>query len=293
MCSSGAMNISAEIIAGSVNPDGQKIISWILKYPRFIHSELMTHRVFSRNAASSRAIPIEKMISAIEGEPATFEYWGSAKKGMQAGAELSFEDRQEAVATWLDARDNAIRSAETLCKIGMHKQNANRLLEPFAHITVLLTGTEWANFFSLRAHPDAQPEFQVLAYRMLAKFVAYEPRQLDWDRWHIPFGDRCTDLSLSQQLKVATARAARISYLTFDGEFSTEKDIELHDRLLKSGHLSPFEHCAKAEGPLSNGPIDQGNFRGWTPYRKTFPEENITDLDYRAVLARKPDWVTI
>lgn len=293
--------ITAEIIAASTNPDGKKIVSWILKYPRFIHSELMTHRVFSRNAASSRAIPIQRMISAVEEEPAVFEYWGANQKGMQAGGQLEGEPREQAETVWKTARDYAVRGAKLLSDIGLHKQNANRVLEPWAHMTVLVTATEWANFFKLRAHPDAQPEFQVLAYRMLNKFLKqkFEPKK--WGEWHIPFGDRMPDnLPLRDQLKVATARAARISYLTFDGEFSVEKDAELHDRLLSSGHLSPFEHCAMASAvdtscleagvPMT---FDQGNFKGWTPYRKQFPEENVTELDYEGVFAKKPAWITV
>ena len=134
-----------------------------------------------------------------------------------------------------------------LMALGLHKQIANRVLEPFVFQTTLVTATEWENFLALRADPDAQPEFQALADLMLDAYVANTPRALAAGEWHIPFGDMMPGgLTLEEQLRVATARCARLSYLTFDGIIHVERDVELHDRLARRGHWSPFEHIAQA-----------------------------------------------
>ena len=282
--------IKAEIIADSINPSKDRITSWILIYPRFIHSEVMTHRKFSRNASSSRAVPIEKAIQLVQENPATPEFWGANQKGMQSAQELSEKEKIKAKDQWFKSRDQAVKMAKKLLKLGLHKQIANRVLEPFAHITVMVTATEYENFFSLRAHPDAQPEFQVLAYRMLNLYLKNKPVQRDWDEWHIPFGDNMPKgTNEEHQLKIATARAARVSYLTFDGETNIEKDFALHDRLMKSWHWSPFEHCARA----SEIEKDFGNFTGWLPYRKIFSDENRTGLNLKKVLSQKPSWIKL
>jgi thymidylate synthase ThyX len=266
--------IRAEILLDSVNTSGNRIITWVLKYPRFIHSEFMTHRVFSRNAASSRAIPVDKIISSITIEPAMPHVWGLNQKGMQATVEASEAQREEGEQVWLAALDYAVQHARKLQELGFHKQIVNRILEPFAHMTVIVTGTEWDNFFALRAHPAAQPEFQILANKMLAAYKQNRPTPIDKDGWHIPFGDRMPEgITTEQRLKIATARCARVSYLTFEGEIKPEKDYELHDALLKDGHMSPFEHCATA---LDSGK-QSGNFRGWLQYRKQLPNESKID----------------
>jgi thymidylate synthase ThyX len=250
--------------------------------------------MFSRNASSSRAIPVQKMIDAVMTNPAMPVFWGKNQSGMQAYEELDdvtqnqfrhvYEDgirkminlttKKAAEFDWLEARDNAVNSVKKLVELGLHKQLANRLLEPWMHITVLMSTTEMENFFSLRAHPDAQPEFQKLAYLMLDLYQQNVPTPIDEGGWHIPFGDKMPeDSDLSEQLKIASARCARLSYLSFDGETSPSKDFEVHDKLSGSGHWSPFEHCAKALGES----VRSGNFIGWEQYRKTFPRENRTD----------------
>lgn len=295
--------ISAEILLDSINPNGDRLTSWILKYPRMIHSEFMTHRVASRNAASSRAIPIEKMIKAVEDNPAEFEYYGANQKGMQARGEISPEAKARARELWLQGAKDAIALARELAKTGLHKQNCNRVLEPYAHMVVLATINDYHNFFKQRAHPDAQPEFMVLAYRMLDKFLKSDPVRRNWGDWHVPFGDRIPEgfEFPTDHLRIATARSARLSYATFDGDINPAKDFELHDDLLNNHHWSPFEHCAKAEEPLTVHPdglcewIDQGNFHGWTQYRKTFPQENVylSRDQLRELLDQRPEWVTL
>ena len=285
--------IEAKIIADSVNPDGNRITTWILTYPRFIHAEFMTHRLFSRNAASSRAMPIEKVIDLVQSNPAMPEFWGVNQKGMQAAEQLGGDALNLAKHIWLLCRDESIAMARRLLNLSLHKQIANRVLEPFHHITVLATATEHENFFALRAHPDAQPEFQVLAYRMLARYLENKPQRLDWGEWHIPFGDQMSsDLLLGDRLKVATARAARISYLTFEGQIDPQKDYQLHDKLMESGHWSPFEHCAYAVHPEENW-ADLANFRGWRQYRKLFAGEHRRGINLQEILTNRPEWVRL
>jgi thymidylate synthase ThyX len=286
------MNITAKIIADSVNPDGKRLTSWILKYPRFIHAEFMTHRAFSRNAASSRAIPIKKMIEAIVNEAAHPEFWGKNQKGMQSLERLDQVTESLARMGWLAAREDAIKTVDRLVELGVHKQIVNRLIEPWSHITVLATAGDHRNFFGLRAHPDAQPEFQVLAYRMLDAYLKSKPRLLDWGEWHMPFGDKMlATLSEADRLKIATARAARISYLTFDGVEDHEKDFDIFEKLRSSGHWSPFEHSAKAAFALGNLISNFGP--GWLQYRKTFHTESGQYVDLQSIMNSKPNWITL
>lgn len=272
--------IDVKIIADSINTaNGYRITTALWTYPRFIHSEVMTHRVFSRNAASSRAIPVERMIRAVEENPAMPLVWTTAQKGMQGGPPLEGDDAAYAEATWRAAMCEAVARARDLLSRGVHKQVANRLLEPFAHITTLVTATEWGNFFALRAHPAAEPTFESLARMMLDAYRSSEPTPLEPGAWHLPFGEKMRpDVPIEERLKVCTARCARTSYVSFDGDFTPEQDMDLHDRLAASGHWSPFEHAAQAMGAVTVGGVsDQsGNFRGWKQYRKSFPNENQT-----------------
>lgn len=267
--------IEAKIVADSINPCGSRIISFVCTYPRFIHSEIMTHRVFSRNAASSRAIPIQKMIDRIRTQPAEPIFWGKNQRGMQAWEQI--EETAKARETWLKAAESAIVHAQELTELGIHKQIANRLLEPFAHMVTLITATEWANFFNLRAHKDAQPEFQELAFQMLLAYCEHKPEEKAEGEWHLPFADKYVEdgLTTTQLLKITSARAARVSYINFEGDIEFEKDYALHDQLIESGHCSPLEHPARALVNFERS----GNFVGWFQYRKSIIYENRTLLD--------------
>jgi thymidylate synthase ThyX len=288
--------ISAQIIADSVNPAGNRITTYILTFNRWILAELNTHRAFSRNTASSRAIPVEKMIKMAQENPAMPVFWGKNQAGMQSKEELVGNELLNAKEAWLRARDRAVESAKELLACGMHKQYANRTIENFLYVKSILTGTDFENFFALRAHADTQPEFQELAYKMLDLYQSKEPNKLKEGEWHIPFGDkidtgRLEDIIykdipddfgythapnsefINLKLKISTARCARVSYLNFEGKDDYTKDIELHDILKESGHWSPFEHCAQALAKSEQS----GNFVGWKQYRKTFYGENKTD----------------
>lgn len=261
------MTISAKVIEDSISVDCPRLITMKLTYPRFIHAEFMTHRVFSRNASSSRAIPIEKMIDAILTDPAMPVHWGSNKPGMQAGAEV--EQTGPVIDTWLCARDHAVTQARIMSKFGLHKQIVNRILEPFAHITVVVTATDWDNFFALRRHTDAQPEIHALADAMWQAQQDSTPKRLFASDAHLPYLSQI-ERHHEDRMKISAARCARVSYLTHDGKVpSTEADLALYDRLVGSApmHASPLEHQAQPD-PWGVSPELYGNLRGWIQFRK-------------------------
>ncbi len=267
---------SAKVLADSTNTCNNRLTTMELTYPRFIHSEVMTHRMFSRNAASSRAIPVEKMIEQVEKNPVIPIHWGKAQKGMQAYEVLSPEDSIAARDEWLFAGCDAVWRVRQLLALGLHKQIANRLLEPWMWITVVCTGNEgaWNNFFALRCHHEAEPHIQKIAG--MARDVRSQsiPQKLSTGQWHHPLigfeGDEL--LSDEDKVKVSVGRCARVSYLTHDGIRDVQADIDLHDRLLASKHFSPFEHVARDS---QYGYQDyEGNLgEGWRQYRKTLKGE--------------------
>jgi len=267
-------HISAVVIADSISPAGARITTLALKYPRFIHAEFMTHRVFSRNASSSRAIPIAKLAAQASEDPAMPVHWGANQPGMQAAGEVDEEIQKQAVLLWQKAAHEASANAFALMELGIHKQVANRLLEPFLYISVIVTSTEWDNFFELRAHPDAQPEIQALAYCMKQAMEQSQPSKIVLDiasvkGWHLPYvsDDEKASLDLPTLLQISAARCARVSYLTHDGVTpSVDNDKKLFDRLVGSVplHASPVEHQAT---PLADRDEWNKNFRGWMQQR--------------------------
>lgn len=262
---------SCRILADSLSPNGNRLTTFEITYPRFVHSELMTHRMFSRNSASSRAIPIKTMIQNVLDDPVMPVWWGKNQAGMQAKEELTDDALSNAKRNWLLARDDAIENCGILADIGLHKQIANRLLEPWMWITVIVSATDWDNFFHLRCHPDAQPEIQKIAYMMQDSYSYAVPTKA---YYHLPLMDQWTkDWAGDKDAlvkKVSVGRCARVSYLTHDGKRDPQADVDLCDRLIQSGHWSPFEHVATAME------TDEyyGNFRGWLQFRKEFAEEN-------------------
>lgn len=258
----------------------KRLTTIVCTYPRFIHSEIMTHRDRARNAASSRAIPWKKMKDMILTTPVIPIYWGAEQSGMQTGGQI--ENIVEAERVWLEARDNAVKSAQSLADLGVHKSICNRLTEPFMWITVVMTATEWKNFFRLRCHPDAEVHFQKIANMIRESLETSIPTKRKCGDWHLPFVDGydMDDLlkegfTIDDLKKISCARTARVSYLTHEGKRNTDKDIELFDRLVQGsgfGHFSPHEHVAMC----SHSPITRsGPFIGWQQFRKEFPLENI------------------
>ena len=270
----------AKIIADSIDNTGNRVTSFVLTYPRIIHSEFLTHRVFSRNSSSSRAIPVNKLIDMVEKDLFVPVYWGKNKKGMQAHEEISDEDKIIAKDIWISSANYAINSAKKMADLKVHKQIVNRILEPYSYITTIVTGQEFNNFYNLRANEDAQPEFELLAYKMLKAHVESEPKKLDELDWHLPFGDKFKDnLTQEELIKVCIARCARVSYLNFDGQISKESDIRLFEDLKRSGHFPPMEHVRQC----LNG--------SFVTYRKTIPNENQTILDRNMHLKNAPDYI--
>ncbi len=269
--------ISAEIIADSVHPTGNsRLTTMRLTYPRFVHSEFMTHRMFSRNAASSRAIPFKRMVKAVLQDPAYPVEWGSNKPGMQAGKSIRFPFLAKAI--WTAALYAAAAFALALHGLGLHKQIVNRLLEPFCFITVLVTGTDeaWSNFFWLRDHPDADPTIAKMAKAAKEAYANSKPATLATGEWHIPFAPKMTT-SLKDAHIVSVARCARVSYSTpgdtADSRYDADK--RLYERLVGSDpkHASPAEHQACAI-PMTADPAQGGNFgKGWLQLRKTLSGE--------------------
>lgn len=272
------MAYSAKILADSMAPCGARLITFEATYPRMVHSEAMTHRQLSRNAASSRAIPIAKMIEAVQNDPAMPVWWGKNQAGMQAREELTGEQLEAAKSEWLYARDRAVAHAMRLSATGLHKQIVNRVLEPWMWITVIISATEWENFFALRDHPDAQPEIAHVARMMNEARRASVPRRLLVGEWHTPMVnmDEFSDLLDADidPCAVSVGRCARVSYLTHDGRRDLLEDVKLHDRLVGSTppHMSPFEHVACA----LDTPARSGNYIGFRQYRKNFLNECIS-----------------
>lgn len=352
--------IKTEIVADSVNEFNNRITTMVCTLPRFLLSELNTHRMFSRNSASSRAIPFNKMVEMVKTNPFIPIAWQKEHTGMQGTEYLDETKADYAKILWLEGRDAVIKAATNLTReCEVTKQLANRLLEAYMHHTVILTATEFENFFALRCpqydvmkvpgidqvtikgedryfrsrksllnrYPhvaaklpisdmdwymmnNAQAEIHMmeLAACMWDAYNESRPKMLKTGEWHIPFGDQIdlanafwtqkTDGPLltleGLSIKIATARCARVSY-TVVGEESKEpnyeNDIKLHDRLASSGHMSPFEHCARAmshsdyyddyrhdeyQKPHIDGAGWCANFRGFIQYRKMLPNENVT-----------------
>lgn len=287
------MTISAKVIAASRRPDrGSKpLTTMVLRYPRFIHSEFMTHRVFSRNASSSRAVPVKKMIQDVIDDPAMPVRWGANQPGMQDAGDhdalviLGAGADYTPVQAWLTARDEAVEIAKAFAEAGYHKQVVNRLLEPFAHITVIVTATEWSNFFALRCHEAADPTMRALADAMKIAYDASDLKRQTLGRreWHLPYiveGDIYKAAQIAGPLDVertlrlvSAARCARVSYLNHDGsEPDMAKDLKLANELLASKHMSPFEHQGRPDIELEK--IERwGNFKGWVQSRMEFEAE--------------------
>lgn len=267
------LTIEAKIILDSISPAGARLTTLELTYPRFIHSEVLTHRDRARNSASSRAIPWPKMVARIEHDPVIPLVFGAEQQGMQTGDEV--DDRLKAERIWLQAKQAAVYYARRLAEVGVHKSICNRITEPWMHITTIMTATEWANFFRQRCHPDAEIHFQKLACAIRDAMAVSVPVEVHTDCWHTPYiqPDE-TWIDEETRLRVSVARCARVSYLTHDGQRSIDKDLELHDRLCNGsgfGHWSPFEHVAQAHDSRDHL---SGPFRGWRQYRKLFPLEN-------------------
>jgi thymidylate synthase ThyX len=255
----------ARVLLDSRSPAGIRLTTLEVTFPRFVLAEFNTHRVLSKNSASSRAVPSAKLIERAEENPVVPLEWGRNRAGMSASDELSSGDAQAAQRAWLAARDDAVRHARELLELNVHKQELNRILEPFLWHTVIVSGTEWQNFFSLRCAPNAQPEIRAAALLMREAMEASVPVKLELGEWHMPLlAPDESGLDLDVRRRISAARCARVSYLTHEGKREIERDLELFERLRVDRHLSPFEHVAT---PAPDSAF-HANFRGWIQMRR-------------------------
>ena len=324
------MRIEAKVIADSKSVRGERITTFLLTFPRIILAEFNTHRAFSRNSASSRAIPFKKMVESVETNPFVPIAWQKDHKGMQGTEYLTHPlEIKEAEQMWRRSLECALTTSKDVYRAGVTKQLCNRILEPFMWHTVICTATDYENFFKLRCpeyivnwYPANRPEalepaqasfrskkdaiartngecddwkeedwrevnisqaeihIQALAEAMWDAMNESTPRKLNVGEWHIPFEN---DIQYSVQdgeyttympetlVKIATAKCARVSYTTVGSSSNNSHtaDIELYNRLLESGHMSPFEHCAQVMEPerYFEKPYSR-NFRGFMQYRE-------------------------
>lgn len=247
-----------------------------LTYPRYIHSEFMTHRVFSRNASSSRAIPVKRMIEQVRENAVIPPKVFMNQKGMVGETEADPVTVTAFHVLWEEAAENACKTAEMMERLGIHKQHVNRILEPFQFIKVIVTATDWYNFFVLRLAPDAQPEIRELASAIYDEMNRYHNKDvgvLELDKEHIVVSlPYITDEDIKEigkeeyhlLMKISAARCARVSYNNHDGSKpDIEKDLKLYGHLYDSKHMSPMEHaCIRDEDHRKNA-----NLTGWKSLR--------------------------
>lgn len=291
--------IQAKIICDSITKLGTRITTFEVEYPRFIHSEVMTHRMFSRNASSSRAIPVSKVIDQVRNNPAKPVHIGKNQAGMVADVELSDFDKKFAIGIWESAAKWASTFSEDLSKLNVHKQVCNRITEPFQNMKVLITATEYKNFFYLRNHKDAQPEIAELARLMQDEYNKSTPKKLSAGQYHLPYIlckyendvqtywlNENTEISLEDAIKISCSCCAQVSYRKLD--LSLDKARDIYSRLVESEpvHASPFEHVGVVPTYSSviqaghthtsvDGVVWSGNFREWIQYRQMIPNNTV------------------
>ena len=301
--------ISAKVIADSVCPQGVRMTTMEIEYPRFILAELNTHRMLSKNSASSRAIPVKAMHEFIRANPATPVSWGKNQPGMKANEDVGSAVATEAEQIWNRAKNDALHWADALAhKLAIHKQIANRITEPWMTMKTVISGTEWTNFFHLRNHADAQPEIKALAEAMTVAYTTHLPVPLTPGQWHLPYitiaeyvptgelqylNNNFDPISLEEAKIVSASCCAQVSYRKNDDSFDKAKKI--YDQLILSEpvHASPIEHQATPMDVDSmcrfepdtwqpgvthvsaNSDLWSGNLRGWIQYRKLIRNEAV------------------
>ncbi len=313
------MAYKAKVVLDSVSYRYSKhrLTTFEITFPRIVLAEVVTHRNnsdswgfeiaersttadISKNSASSRAIPIERMIKAVQDDPYIPERFSKAGKGMQGDGWLEGDDHEMAVEAWLRARDQAIVSAGVLLSIGAHKQEANRLLEPWAWVTQIVTATEWPNFFALRCHKAAAPAFQKIARLMYLRMRESEPRGLENNQWHLPMVDeKISDnfrfqipaamldagsfqiSDIPEEIQFSAARCAWVSYENHARESTPEAMKATFARLFAEVpvHASPIEHQATPMPGWLPYDYRRSNLNGWFQARKLVANEKLMEFN--------------
>lgn len=306
------MAYHAKVLAHSVGPDSQELFTVEARFPRKVLAEVVTHRKcrdafgefeltssdraatedVSKNSASSRAIPVKRMIEAVMTDPYVPEKFSRAGPGMQAAGYLDgAAEHNEAVGAWLMARNAAVRHAQELLDIGVHKQDANRLLEPFAWITQVLTADRvgWNNFFALRCDAAAEPAFQRIARMIYLLYRRSKPESLGYGQWHLPFVPRAERAlfswfppgrvpaeSIPDPIQFSAARCAWVSYENHDRDGTPQQMKRTFARLVAATpkHASPLEAQGTPWPAASHMPDwAVSNLRGWLQARKLIEGE--------------------
>lgn len=301
--------IKAKVIANSISAvTGDRMVSLEIEYPRFILAELNTHRMLSKNSASSRAIPVARMLELVRTNPASPVFWGKNKAGMQATEELTGQELETVKRLWLSAANSVADFAEALAEAGLHKQHSNRPVEFAQVMKTVISGTEWANLYHLRKHSDAQPEFNALATAMYDAVYNSSPVMLYPGEWHLPYIECVRDalgkmryyvesqeVSLDEAKMISASCCAQVSYRKED--YSLDKAKSIYDKLINSQpcHSSPVEHQATPMDKRTwlekltlrqftqdgithvdrHGNRWSGNLRGWIQHRKLIPGEAV------------------
>jgi hypothetical protein len=303
------MGYRVEILADSLSPQGVRLTTFLTTYPRFIHSEMLRHRMLSHLVASSRAIPTEKNIERVRTDPFIPSTFNARVKGMGVGDPLAEEEAALAKRHWVQASQDAVLAATRLNELGLDKSRANRLLEPFIWVDDIITGTDWENFFALRMDANAQPEFQVLAGMMREAMDTNAPWVVNEGEWHLPmtpdFPMDTFDGNWEPWKLTSAGRCARVSFDTHERIEDPQDGIQRAKRLKGNGHYSPFEVIArpfnadewnaaenargqyfddcqqlgyKFDDNYADSFFYRGNLRGWVQMRKEIPNEARFDL---------------
>jgi thymidylate synthase ThyX len=319
------MSYAADILADSISEHGDRLTTFEITLPRIMLSEFNTHRSLSRNSASSRAIPVSVSIRNVDEDPFIPEVFGSHQKGMVEGEPLSEDNQDLARHYWLGAAQAAVDYSAGLEQLNVYKGLANRLLEPFKWHTIIATATDWSNFLALRTEKNAQAEIRKVAGMMRELYEGSTPRELGEGEWHMPLVSSEEWHESSDHgywVPVSVGRCARVSFMRQHDGGDPDADVARHDSLLKSRHLSPFEHIARPftsdewyeietiqkyiTGSFTNdewvGTVEHdipslalsknmfrnleyaGNLRGWWSSRMDVPDQD----DYGKVLASSP-----
>lgn len=272
----GKGGIRAAVVANSVSAiSGEEIVTFLIDFPRFILPEFNTHRVISKSGASSRAIPVAKSIETLFANPFTPIHFGQNKAGMTADQEVDEHSKKHAQDVWSTARKQASVIAEDLHRLGIHKQVTNRVLEPFSYMRMVVTATEWDNFFWLRLHEDADPHINELARVMLFALQESVPTALQHGDYHVPFfGEGFWTPAIEARYGVTAQQAiehsmsccAQTSYRKLD--MSAEKTEDIIKKLFGGSR----SHCFSSDTEVLT-------LEGFKLFKDITPDDLVADVD--------------